>query len=100
MEWPTQEGIAKALEEVRSKEDPQIDGATAETWGYRAIACYMEYERTRDPEWLLRAKGHSDEAIEHAGLVRDQGQTLRQIERGILAAERKAGARGGHRYGT
>ena len=100
MSWPTEEGIAEALREIREKGDRRIEGDTAETWGYRAIASYREYARTGVRKWLSRAKGYADETIEHAGLSRDGGRTLRRVERAIDAAERSARARVAHRVGA
>ena len=99
--FPTTAGIQKALREVVERPDTLIEQTTAETWAYRALACYEKHRQTRDPAWRDRAKGYADEALEHAALARDGGKSLRVIEKALeSAAGRLVDTKRGHRrYG-
>lgn len=70
-----------AAQEVRVKTLKQIHVETADTWAKRALAYRAEAERTDNCEaW----KGYDDsrhEALEHAALAEDGGQTVKKIER-------------------
>lgn len=69
-----------ARSEVLSKSDTDLEIETAQKWAARAIACFKLYDETSDMKWILRAESYHQEALEHAALARDDGDTLREIE--------------------
>lgn len=79
--------VAAALVEIQEKSPQQIHAATAWTWASRAIA-YVMMKDGRNPLFAaIEASCARGEALEHAALAEDGGETLRAIEdatRGIL----------------
>lgn len=75
--------VAAALSEVQSKAEEQIEIETAYKWGSRAMACYQLYSQTKNVKWLLQAEDYRHEAIEHASLAKDSGNTLRVVEEAL-----------------
>jgi hypothetical protein len=78
--------VESALEEVSSKTDKDIEEETAWKWASRAVACYKNFVATNDKKWLLRVDSYSQEALEHAALVRDGGATVGQVEKAMTDA--------------
>lgn len=72
--------IRNAREEVLTKTDADLELETAVKWAGRSIACYKLFDSTNDMKWLLRAESYYQEALEHAALVRDEGESLREVE--------------------
>lgn len=72
--------VAKALAELRSKTDAEIQQDTSCKWAAFAIAAYQLYSETSLSVWLIAARDYEGEALEHAALARDDGKTLRAIE--------------------
>lgn len=71
--------VESALDEVTQKTEQQVEEETAYKWASRAIACYLLYRRTAKVDWLLQGDSYRHEAIEHAALVKDEGQVLRIV---------------------
>jgi len=76
----TQDAVADAIAEFQQKTERDIERETAIKWGARALAAYHLFEDGYEPDWLLRAEDHYHEAMEHAALVFDHGETVRQIQ--------------------
>lgn len=75
--------LRTAMEEILSKTDKELELETAMKWAARSIACFKLFDETNDYKWLLRADGYQQEALEHAALVRDEGESVREIETAI-----------------
>jgi hypothetical protein len=73
----------EAIDEIRAKTDKIINVETAYKWAGRAVASYLEFNRTEGVEWLFRAEDYRHEAIEHAALVGDGGELLKMLEEQI-----------------
>jgi hypothetical protein len=84
--------VQKAVDEVLAKSDVDIERETAWAWATRSIACYVLFRRTGSADWLIRADRFKQEAVEHAALVLDHGQTVAAVEDEI--EKRFAEARG------
>lgn len=69
-----------ALVEIREKSVAQIEKDTAYKWASRAIVCYKLFVSTGEQSWLPVAENYEHEALEHAALVRDRGETLKAVE--------------------
>ena len=78
--------IHTAREEVLAKSDADLELETAIKWAARSVACFKLFDETNDYKWLLRADSYQQEAIEHAALVRDGGQSAGEIENAINEA--------------
>jgi hypothetical protein len=72
--------IDAALEEVREKEEIEIEVETAFKWASRSCACYQLYDETNEVKWLLSAASYENEALEHAAMAKDNASTLKVIE--------------------
>lgn len=70
----------------RLKSDAVIQRAAAKKWAKLARACCREYRATGDLDLSYQAHSHEDEALEHAALVRDYGETVKKIQRELEAA--------------
>jgi hypothetical protein len=84
--------VEAALDEVQSKSHAEIEQETAYKWGARALACYKlhrdeaEVKDGEDP-WLLKASDFANEAMEHAAMVMDDGETLHIVEHALDQAK-------------
>lgn len=85
-----QAAILDAVAEFQSKTEKDIERETAIKWGARALAAYMLFEENFELDWLLRAEDHYHEAMEHAALIFDHGETARQIQLDIQPARKRA----------
>lgn len=55
--------------------------ATTKTWSRRAIVAYNKFKKTGDQDAFLAAEEHRHEALEHAALVGDEGNTVARTQR-------------------
>jgi len=72
--------VDSALAEIAAKSERQIEEDTACKWAARAVACFVTYQKTKEPQMLLRAEHYSQEAIEHAALCKDRGATVADVQ--------------------
>jgi len=75
--------IKKAMSEVTTKTNQQIDMDSAKGWVARAISCYQmaskaKSEQERD-HWLGRAEDFAHESIEHASLGDFSGKFMQEV---------------------
>lgn len=75
-----QTAVLDAIAEFQGNTGRDIERQTAIKWGARALAAYALFEDGYEPAWLLRAEDHYHEAMEHAALMFDHGETARQIQ--------------------
>ena len=71
MAFLTQDNVAEAREELRTKTCDQIEYETAAKWAARAFAAMELHRHTGDPKWLALASEFGSEAIEHAAAAGD-----------------------------
>lgn len=74
------EVIEEALKEVQSTPTEKVEIDTAYKWAARSIACFLLSRETKEVNWFIRAEDYRHEAIEHASLAHDGGQTVQFIE--------------------
>lgn len=86
--------IGKAMREITTKTEEQIEQETAITWAARAVACYQLVLRSVDrrQQTLLfsQADDFKHEALEHASLAGDRGQLLNQLATAIEESRNNA----------
>jgi 8-oxo-dGTP pyrophosphatase MutT (NUDIX family) len=74
-----EEGLNKAREEVVSMSEEELEAQTAESWLNRALACIELGD-------IARAEELGHEALEHASLVKDLGETVGFVQRRLMDA--------------
>ena len=62
------------------KEEEEVEIETAYKWASRAIACFQLHAETKLTKWLIKGEDYRHEALEHAALAKDRGDTLNIIE--------------------
>lgn len=75
--------VEGAKKEVQAKKETEIEVETAYKWASRAIACFELHKETELIKWLLKGEDYRHEALEHAALAKDGGDTLNAIEKEI-----------------
>lgn len=82
--------VDEALAELGQASEYDIERETAIKWGARALAAYSLYEEFLERHWLLSAEEYYHEAVEHAALIFDHGETARQIQLQIAPVRQRA----------
>lgn len=75
--------VDAAKKEVQEKQEEEIEVETAYKWASRAIACFQLHAETELVKWLIKGEDYRHEALEHAALAKDGGDTLNAIEKEI-----------------
>jgi hypothetical protein len=78
MDWDKY--LKAAKDELATKTYFEIEKDTAFKWAARAIESYKKAEPSGDLELFLNAEEYRHEAIEHAAMVNDNFETLKEIE--------------------
>lgn len=74
---------ATAATELVQKTAAQIQIDASYRWAGRAVMAYRIYHETGDPMVRDQAVEYAHEALEHAAVALDNGQTLRLVEGAI-----------------
>lgn len=79
--------IKKAIDELRTKSEEEIERQTAYTWASRAIAAYVLASKEPDPEkklyWTHYGMDLRHEALEHSALYGDEGKLVEKLQKQI-----------------